>query len=133
VKYLDRSLLWSPIAYGLCTTEAEYRREVKRLGVISPSPFLCRPTAGATTHFLDSSDATNIAFGDIVAIVCIRRRDDVDPINVAALLCHEAVHIFQWVCARIGEEKPSDEFQAYSIQWIAQQLMFAYRDAPSKA
>jgi len=131
VKRLDRSLIWSPIQYGLCISDAQYQRELTRLGVIDPSPFLSRPTAGATTHFLDSTDATNIPPGDTIAIVCIRRRDDVDPINVAALLCHEAVHIFQWVCSCIGESTPSNEFEAYSIQWIAQQLMFAYRDSTS--
>ena len=36
---------------------------------------------------------------------------------------HEAVHIFQRWCDDRGEHTPSHEFQAYSIQWISQELM----------
>lgn len=53
-------------------------------------------------------------------------KSSADPFDVVGLLCHEAVHVWQEICERIGEEKPSQEFQAYSIQTILQELMRAY-------
>lgn len=128
MKHLDRWLMYMPVAYGLCTSEAEYERELKRIKAVRVNPFLNKH-AGATTHFFDRDDAPGLVDCELLAIVCIHHRKDMDPIRVAALLCHEAVHIFQWCCAQIGEKEPSDEFQAYSIQWVAQELMFAYRDS----
>lgn len=46
-----------------------------------------------------------------------------DPIQVACTLVHESVHIFQRLCDSIGEVCPSREFEAYSIERIAEQLM----------
>ena len=39
------------------------------------------------------------------------------------MLLHEAVHIWQIVKRRMGEREPSVEFEAYSIQAIAQDLL----------
>ncbi|MDC4442181.1 hypothetical protein OHV35_01985 [Acinetobacter baumannii] len=47
---------------------------------------------------------------------------DKDQIQVYGLLLHEAVHIWQIVKRRMGEREPSVEFEAYSIQAIAQDL-----------
>lgn len=49
--------------------------------------------------------------------------------QVYGLLVHEAVHVWQRIMEYIGESKPSDEFMAYGIQAIAQELMFAYKEA----
>ena len=47
-------------------------------------------------------------------------------IQIAALLCHEAVHIKQEICLLWGEASPSLEFEAYTVQTIAQELMESY-------
>lgn len=49
--------------------------------------------------------------------------------QVYGLIVHEAVHVWQRIVEHIGEHKPSDEFMAYGIQTIAQELMFAYKEA----
>ncbi|MCG5359941.1 hypothetical protein L7832_015420 [Acinetobacter baumannii] len=60
------------------------------------------------------------------AIVQIGDTADKDRIQVYGLLLHEAVHIWQIVKRRMGEREPSVEFEAYSIQAIAQELFEMY-------
>jgi hypothetical protein len=49
-----------------------------------------------------------------------------DQLQVYGLLLHEAVHVWQIVKRRMGEREPSVEFEAYSIQSIAQDLFEMY-------
>ncbi len=48
--------------------------------------------------------------------------------EVMGVLCHESVHVFQSVCEFMGEEDPSPEFMAYSIQNIYQELLRVWWD-----
>lgn len=76
-------------------------------------------------QFLDmGSDAQVSTFSDgAYAIVQIGDTSDKDQIQVYGLLLHEAVHVWQFVKRRMGERDPSVEFEAYSIQAIAQDLL----------
>jgi hypothetical protein len=119
-KWLSREFVVMQQYYCLCTSEAQYTAEMKRLGV---KPHLrnewCAPDGGKC-HFFERK-------GKWVVVVCISTASKPEPIQVAAILCHEAVHIWQKEMLLIGEKHPSDEFTAYGIQWIAQQLMYAYK------
>lgn len=56
---------------------------------------------------------------------CIVQLGDVsgwELIQIHSLLLHEAVHVWQKVRFLMGESSPSSEFEAYSIQRIAQDL-----------
>lgn len=119
--WLDRNLIRAPLYYGLCTTEAMFRRELKRHNVLRDRwpNFILNGHSDATTHYFTQKNET-------CAIVCIRARSENTGIQIAALLVHEAVHIWQEVKTLIGESSPSLEFEAYSIQAIAQELMEAY-------
>ncbi|MDN8191865.1 hypothetical protein QZK04_17625 [Acinetobacter baumannii] len=79
-------------------------------------------------QFLDmGADAQVSTFSDgAYAIVQIGDTSDKDQIQVYGLLLHEAVHIWQIVKRRMGEREPSVEFEAYSIQAIAQDLFEMY-------
>lgn len=59
----------------------------------------------------------------IVALDTSRSRN---PIEIAGLLVHEAVHVWQEYCDSIGEAFPGKEQEAYAIQAIAQELMDEY-------
>jgi len=72
----------------------------------------------AATHFFERDGKTLI-------IVCVNV-DGRSGIEVAGLLVHEAVHIWQEYRRNVGETSPSSEFEAYSIQTISQQLMWGY-------
>lgn len=132
VQYLDRSIIAMPIRYTLCTTEAQYLAEMKRLDVQPGAYATWTKGAGyAATHCLQHSGT-----GEMVAIVCIDKPapgENTGP-QIAAVLVHEAVHIWQWYCREIGEKEPSDEFMAYGIQYISQELLtdYARQTAPHK-
>jgi len=81
----------------------------------------------ATTHTFEKS-------GDAPA--CVIGIDDSnvpDPIEVAAILVHEAVHVWQQHCKDIGETNPGDEQEAYAIQFISSRLMREYTRQKAKA
>jgi hypothetical protein len=71
---------------------------------------------GATTHHLESPE------GEATCVVCLSGWEGVPPLEVVALLVHEAVHVWQWHCARIGETDPGSEQEAYGIQHISLSL-----------
>jgi hypothetical protein len=120
MKWLDRSLVISPVYYGLCQSEKEFRKELKRLGIPkNDRPDFISHNANATVHFLESEGKTS-------AIVCIDNKEGRTHNQVCGLLVHEAVHIWQEIRTIIGEKNPSAEFEAYSIQTIAQKLIEAY-------
>jgi len=48
------------------------------------------------------------------------------------LIVHEAMHIWRAMRESIGEHSPSAEFEAYSIQSIAQNLIAAYEKTRGK-
>lgn len=65
--------------------------------------------------------------GKECAIICIFNHT-LDYEQIASLLTHEAVHLFQEIKKNIGERDPSAEFEAYCIQRITQNLLYAYKE-----
>lgn len=119
--WCDRELIRSPLYIGLCLSEKRFAKEMKRLSIENPPSFLKTSHANATAHFF-------IKDGKETVIVTMGKHKGQDPICVAGLLVHEAVHIWQAIKDNIGEQSPSIEFEAYSIQAISQQLMSAYAE-----
>lgn len=128
MKYASDVLIRRPCHLALCTDESDYLREMRRMKIKSPSPFILEGKQ-ATAHWFDHKRG-----GDGVAIVCI----DLASLRkstgtaIAALLVHEAVHVFQNICEHLGEENPSSEFEAYSIQRISQDLMCMFQQSMKK-
>ena len=122
MKWLSRELIRGPYLC-LCTSEAEFHRAMGALKVSREKrPLWISPGADATTHTYDN------AAGHVACIVCIKADKGKTGIQIAAALVHEAVHVWQKHRAAIGEMAPSSEFEAYSVQAIAQRLMQAYAD-----
>lgn len=121
--WIDRCLSQASHYMGLCTTEAMFHRELKRMKIPCNKwpDFIHNEQSNATAHEFQEPS------GKLCAIVCIRVPEGTTGIQVAALLVHEAVHVFDWHCASIGEKEPSSEYKAYGIQNIAQGLMMAYQ------
>lgn len=112
----------SPYYFRLCLTEKEFHRELKRLELPRGEwpDFVLNPQSQATTHLLHSRE------GKRLAIVCMRDWEKWSGIEIAGLLVHEATHIWQEGMRDIGERSPSDEFMAYGIQLLSQELMESF-------
>ena len=52
-----------------------------------------------------------------------------DCAAIAGTVAHEAVHVWQTIRDMIGEDKPSSEFEAYSVQAIFLELLNAMEEA----
>lgn len=63
------------------------------------------------------------------AVVQLGETSERNLIEVYGLLLHEAVHVWQKVKKLMGEKEPSSEFEAYSIQAIAQDLFKMYEES----
>lgn len=100
------------IVYTLCQT----KKQIRKTGFEPTSS-----TADGNVTFYTNQD------GGYAAIVYIRKNNRNDIENYG-LIVHEAVHIWQEIKLRMGEESPGVEFEAYSIQAIAQDLFQIWRD-----
>lgn len=119
-NWLDRTLFVNSSHYVLCTTEKQYRRALKHFRVPKQDwhPFVTDSFANATTHFFENKPHQKKA-----SIVCVANYADRTPAQIAGLLCHEAVHIWQQTCTDLGELAPSAELEAYAIQNLTQALI----------
>ena len=115
MKWLDRDTVRAPYM-RLCLTEDAFLRVARHCKLKNPDEWLS-PAQNACVHTWSRD-------GAIMCVVCLSlERSSQDPISVAAFLVHEAVHVFQRLCESIGEASPSKEFEAHSIERIAEQLM----------
>lgn len=118
-QWLDRSLIVGPY-FTLCLSEDAFRAVAAKLQWQDPGPWIKNPHSHATAHHAFNED------GEPCTVVCLRDGAGRDPISVAGLLIHEAVHIWQRWCDDKGEDNPGHETEAYAIQWLSQQLMWEF-------
>ena len=80
------------------------------------------------------SDARSVAFEragqlPVLLVTAHERVDARPPVEIAALLVHEAVHLWQGILAAMDQRGyAGNEIEAYAIQKLSMDLMAAYRD-----
>lgn len=126
MKWLPRDLINGGYLC-LCIDQKGFHRAMRWLKVPQPWPRWIGEGANASTHTFDNNGLKTYA-----VIVCIEADKSRTGIDIASILVHESVHVFQRWCAEFGEEAPSSEFQAYSIQTISGRLMSAYIELEKK-
>lgn len=119
-KWLDRRIAHPGPYLALVLDQAEFDSVLRSLKVPGDFPYVSTPQADATTHHLTTGN------GGWTVVVGLRDTATRTPIEVAGLLVHEAVHVWQEYCARLGEHTPGREQEAYAVQAIAQELMAEY-------
>lgn len=115
-KWLDRRIAAPGPYLTLCLSEPAYLAAAKHLRCVNHGPWLKTDWSDATAHYFESDRG-------LAVVVCLRGWAGRDPVEVAGLLVHEAVHVWQEYAERIGEASPGREQEAYAIQAIAQELM----------
>ena len=117
-KWLDRSLMRGGYL-TLVTTQAEYKRALKDMNVEASDRFVTEGSY-ATTHTLNNENS-ELAF---IVGVDLDRMKDFDSITLAALLVHEAVHVWQSTEREAGTMGCfGPEGEAYAVQNISAELM----------
>lgn len=125
--WLGRSLFEGP-RLAFVTSEAEFKSAKRAAGLECSDPWL-EPGWDACTH------AYTDQRGQLVCIVALRLESAarMEPIDVAALLAHEAVHVWQRTADFIGGGDLGREMPAYAVQNISARLMRAYVTSSSRA
>jgi hypothetical protein len=123
IEWLDRSLMQGPyLALVLSAQEFHKALDHCKIPMEDRGRWIKTDHSDATAHYLQNPE------GQLVCIVAVRPKKDTTGVQIAAMLVHEAVHVYQQFRERIGEVNPSAEFEAYTIQSISQRLMQAYAD-----
>ena len=120
VKWLDRRIACPGPYLALVLNQAEFDHAMRHCKQPLGRPHLSSRRADATSHHL-FNDA-----GEIVCVVALGDMSNRSGIEIAGLLVHEAVHVWQEYCENIGETAPGREQEAYAVQAIAQELMAEY-------
>lgn len=121
--WLNRHLIVGPYL-ALCLSEAAFAKSMDELNAPADNrPKWVSDGAQATAHTFDNPN------GDVICVVCLRDWEGKDPVAIAGILVHEAVHVWQTARdALLLGSKPCAELEAYSIQNISQQLMWSFVD-----
>ena len=120
MKWLDRRISAPGPYLCLCLSEEDYLKAMRKMKVKSVDDWIKTPQADATVHLTSCA-------GDLAAVVCVRPKEHSTLVQVAGLLIHEAVHIWQEWCDFYGEHAPGKEQEAYAIQGISQTLIEDYQ------
>lgn len=123
MKWLSRELITGP-HMALVLSEEDYTKVMDDMGapMSARGPWIGGTGTDARVHILENNK------GHVACIVALNVPSGASGIEIAGILVHEAVHIFQGWCENTGEKNPSSEFEAYSIQSIAQTLMESYAE-----
>jgi hypothetical protein len=110
--------------YAFIPNEATWTYEMRRIGGDAPlQGYECG--GDAKTVLFRSRYFDNLS-GDL-ALVVLPEADLQNPLGIAGVLIHEAVHIFQFALESVGEENVGDETMAYGIQRISMDLLEDFR------
>lgn len=102
--------------YGFCPSETVWVKEVAKLGM----PKEAYPSQDACCVHFKVKDAR-------FSLVTVSNEQRTG-LQLVGLLTHEAMHIWRNCREIIGEQFPSEEFEAYMMQKITQDLCTAYND-----
>lgn len=124
MRWANKTLVTALVRYRLCMSAQEFHSIMRwlRVPMTQRPKFIVGNSCCAVTHTFDRYD------GRRFCVVCFQFRKDEAPLNVVSTLIHEAVHVWQITKEYIEETAPSCEFEAYSIEKIAYELIKEYRD-----
>ena len=119
MELLSEKLLPEP-KYALCLSRVEYHKALKKMNVpIEEWGEFVPQGSNACTQIFEFDNWP-------LFLVCLGSTKGQLAAQIYGLLVHEAVHVWQRYCERIGEHNPGLETEAYAIQRISQSLIYEY-------
>jgi hypothetical protein len=119
--WLSRSFCFPGPYLAFCATEEDFKKCLKDLKIEEKISWIKEGFNAATHEFVNTDGKTAL-------IVSLDTSQQKSNIEIAALLVHEAVHIWQIYMESLNEKKPGSEIEAYGIQAISTFLFSAYQD-----
>jgi hypothetical protein len=128
------SRIWYWPYFGFCPNERAWYAEMKNTqkwvetGGFAAIPEWPEPKEGMVSRLrMVEREEGKQPVDKLVLLVTVADHLDAMPIDtVVGIMAHEAVHIWQYLCEEIGEDHPSKEFMAYTLQTITQELLKGY-------
>lgn len=108
-----------PIKAYYTPTKKSWHRLLKKLG-LTDEPYPIDDSAGKCCIYKNPKN------GDPICIIVIAPPGDHELHSMLGVIAHECMHVWQEVRARIGEEFPSIEFEAYTIQSLVASVTYAW-------
>ena len=116
-RWLDRRIAHPGPYLSLVLSQKELDKSIKSFGVGS----VVFPCNGAKVYILDNDK------GERCCVVSLSiPAQSMKLVEIAGLLVHEAVHVWQEYVILLGEHSPGTEQEAYGIQSISQELLAEY-------
>lgn len=116
--WLDRTVAPAAPFVALVRSEEAYLHACTHCKVANPERWVTGEGSACVHTFEHATDG-------LCCIVAIHVTTQT-PIQIAALLVHEAVHVVQKYFENIHEHHPAIEQTAYAIQYMSQTLMEEY-------
>jgi len=110
-----------PMEVVVCFTESQFRTALRKRKAEYPDCGLT-VNGSATTHFFNAPGGRLLT----VIAMCAKTAGEHGPIEIAGLLTHEAVHVMQECRRWMREDEPGAEWEAYTVQYVAQNAMTAW-------
>lgn len=124
MRWCGRTLLKTPIRYGLCMSQKDFDVALTKLG-LEPEPWV-REGDAALTHIITNGNKVSV-------VVCLATPSSTETLEQTyGTLVHEAVHVWQEIREYIGEQRAGNEQEAYCVEQIAYNLMSEYRKLMEK-
>lgn len=124
VQWINQTLVLGP-SVALVTSPKQYRAALRRFGVSDDEPWITDGAHACTSAF-------ESAAGKVFCVVSVdlEATRELSPIDMTAVLVHEAVHVWQRAADVMGGDL-GRELPAYAVQNISAELMRAYERATS--
>ena len=124
--WCDSAIVISPFYYTICLSEKQFKQQMQIAGVPKtdyPESYQGSKTSNATCWTFTPSAKDK--YKEFI-IVTVDNWQDKTPEQVVALIVHEATHIKQKIVNRLGGIDVGAEFEAYTMQNIVQNLLYAF-------
>lgn len=122
--WCDAGLFKGLFYYGFCPNEKAWEKSMKSFGLPN-NPY---PTSHGRCTFLSNKGGKPV----VLVTIMDGAENNYSHIEIAGIIVHEGIHVWQQMCNTVGEDAPSVEFEAYSVQKIFQELMTAFEATRGK-